>query len=247
MLLIVTQNKAYDVDVAFQPIYDLGNNYPVYYEALARFKDIESGLLVNTGWVIDELLEINMINEFTLKFLEHTFNSMKTHNLKFRCSFNLESTQLIDPNYIASLITLIKSFDMSGTMVEITERTSVPDSMNKNKIRGLHTLRDAGLTIALDDFGMDNSNLIDLFQFRYDVIKLAKSLVDVTLEDEHALRIIKQLAVESQKKGIQVIAEGIEDRAACERIKKMNISLVQGYAFGKPMTISSSMYCQRVS
>lgn len=247
MLSILAQNKVYDVDVAFQPICDLSNNQPIYYEALARFKDIESGILANTGLVIEKLLEINMINEFTLKFIEHTFNSMKMHSLNYRCSFNIESTQLIDPNFIASLIALIKNFDVSETMIEITERTSVPDSMNKNKMRGLHRLKNAGLTIALDDFGMDNSNLIDLFQFRYDLIKLAKSLVDVTLEDEHAMRIIKQLAVESQQKGIRVIAEGIEDRAVCERLKNMNISLVQGYAFGKPMTISSSMYCQRVS
>ncbi|WP_394126804.1 EAL domain-containing protein [Vibrio hepatarius] len=247
MLLIVVENKAYEVDVAFQPICDLGNNQPVYYEALARFKDIESGRLVNTGWVIDSLINMNIINDFTLKFFEYTFNTMKSHNLNFRCSFNLESTQLINPNFIASLITLIKGFNVGETMIEITERTSVPDSLNKNKMEGLYTLKDADLAIALDDFGMDNSNLIDLFQFRYDVVKLAKSLVDVTLEDDHAMRIIKQLALESQKKGIQIIAEGIEDRAACERIKKMNISLVQGYAFGKPMTISSSMYCQRVS
>ncbi|KOO13956.1 hypothetical protein AKJ18_16940 [Vibrio xuii] len=238
MFLINVLNREVSVEVALQPIFDVEVNQPVYYEALARFRYLDSNVMASTDQVINDIVRSGLINDFTIRFVEYTLDTISSNNLNVSCSFNVETIQLVNQRFITSLISLIEGYSFNKVMIEVTERTSVPKKLNGKKIRGLTQLKNSGFVIALDDFGLEHSNLIELFQFRYDVIKLSKSLVETTLVDEYAMKIIGQLSIESHKRGVQIVAEGIEELSVCEKLKTMNISLVQGYALGKPMIIS---------
>ena len=98
----------------------------------------------------------------------------------------------------------------------------------------LATLRQAGIRLALDDFGTGYSSLVLLKRLRPDMVKIDKSFIQAVLEDKDNLHIIMLISSLAPRLGLDLIAEGLEDRAALKQLQEIGIVLYQGFVFGKP-------------
>lgn len=124
----------------------------------------------------------------------------------------------------------------SNLVLEVTESLAIND-MNRMKevIRGIKSM---GIKIALDDFGTGYSSLNYIKQMDLDVIKVDRTFIKDITTDEYAKTFVKLIAELSETLNVAVCVEGVEEKEQLDILKEMNINMIQGYYYGKPMKIS---------
>ena len=107
--------------------------------------------------------------------------------------------------------------------------------MNETTNQVIKQLADSGFRLALDDFGTGFSSLSRLRSMPIDLIKIDQSFVRNIEHSKDDLEIVKSIALLANSLGKEALAEGVEDEACLNIIKKLNIHKCQGYFFAKPM------------
>ena len=101
--------------------------------------------------------------------------------------------------------------------------------------RALAELREAGLTIALDDVGLGQSNYKMILDVRPDIYKLDRYLVAGAWNDPYRQVILDSLARMVRRLEARAVAEGVEDTHELVAVEAAGIDLVQGFLFARPM------------
>ena len=256
------EQKEYHMN--FQPIVDLKTMEPVGLEALIRLdgiKDIalpsnilsfskkqsqinpdefmsiaeKTSLIVPLGhWIIQKSCE-----QFS-KLKQSIFKKTGKQPSLF-ISFNISGRQIIDPDFISTLKKAISTNKLKAkeVKVEITEKELANE---ENVIKWIKEVCDMGCSVAIDDFGTGYTNFKFLSQFNIQNIKIDKSFIRETTKGdnkEKMLIIIDNLIQMSQKLGVKIIAEGIENWETCRLLQKMECDYGQGYYFSRPMSMGN--------
>jgi len=99
----------------------------------------------------------------------------------------------------------------------------------------LNSIRALGARIALDDFGTGYSSLNHIREIPLDVIKVDQSFVSELAEDSYSQSFIKMVAELAGAIGVSICIEGIETWEQYKVLEGMQVRLVQGYYFDRPM------------
>ena len=102
-------------------------------------------------------------------------------------------------------------------------------------IAQLDHLRNAGVDVALDDFGSGYSNLSNLSNIPADVLKIDQSLVRPLMQKGDDDFLLRQVLAIAQGMGFRVCAEGIESAYAFGRLRELGCQEGQGYFMARPM------------
>jgi EAL domain-containing protein (putative c-di-GMP-specific phosphodiesterase class I) len=105
--------------------------------------------------------------------------------------------------------------------------------------RALAELREAGLTIALDDVGLGQSNYKMILDVRPDIYKLDRYLVAGAWNDPYRQVILDSLARMVRRLEARAVAEGVEDTHELVAVEAAGIDLVQGFLFARPMPLEA--------
>ncbi len=119
-------------------------------------------------------------------------------------------------------------------LVEISERAFHSRVDTTMLVHELHNLRDRGYLIALDDFGVESSNIQRLQQFPIDVVKLDKSLIRSLVENERQRTTVYSIARMIENLGLICIVEGVETEQQARALQEMGLILHQGFFHSKP-------------
>jgi EAL domain-containing protein (putative c-di-GMP-specific phosphodiesterase class I) len=148
-------------------------------------------------------------------------------------SFNFSSTQLSDKNFAQNVLTILANTGLPPYRLEaeITESAIVSDFEATRHV--IRTLRNAGVRIVIDDFGTGYSGLSQLYELRFDKLKVDKRFIQEmgrSSESDIFMRAIFGLC-----KGLDlcVTAEGIEDVAQAEAAFAYGAHQGQGFLFSK--------------
>ncbi|KAF0232896.1 MAG: EAL domain-containing [Desulfovibrionaceae bacterium] len=117
--------------------------------------------------------------------------------------------------------------------LEITESVALlPDART---LATLRRLRESGVRVAIDDFGMGHASLRYLREFPVDVIKLDRSL---TMDSPNGLNghIIASIVNLSAKMGYTLVVEGVESQEQYQRFRAMGCTMFQGFYFSRPLS-----------
>ena len=101
--------------------------------------------------------------------------------------------------------------------------------------RALEELREAGVTIALDDVGLGQSNYKMILDVRPDIYKLDRYLVAGALNDPYRQIILDSFARMVRRLEARVVAEGVEDSRELVAVQSAGIDLIQGFLLARPM------------
>lgn len=150
-------------------------------------------------------------------------------------SINVSNVQFAHDDVYAFIRDALKEFQLPPHLlqIEITESTLMQQP--EYVISACEKLRELGVTIAIDDFGVEYSSLNYLKKLPIDVLKIDKSFVDdcVTSHTDHMLvRTIIQMGHNLNKR---VIAEGVEEEEQLKLLDKEGCDEYQGYLFSKPL------------
>ncbi|HHA2010396.1 TPA: biofilm formation regulator HmsP [Enterobacter mori] len=182
---------------------------------------IEScGLMVSVGyWVLEESCR--------------QLAAWQERGITLPLSVNLSALQLMHPTMVSELLELIHRYRIQPDtlILEVTESRRIDDPNEAVAI--LKPLRNAGVRIALDDFGMGYAGLRQLQHMKtlpVDVLKIDKTFVDGLPEDSSMVEAIIQMA---RSLNLHVIAEGIENEDQRNWLAKAGVEGGQGFLFGR--------------
>lgn len=224
--------------VYYQPKYNLASKTFISAEALVRWNSRKYGL-VSPAKFIEKAELGGLIHELDMYVFEKVCKDLgemkKDKKRMVPVSVNFSIYEFYSPTFLDDVDRIIKASDINPSMVEIeiTETTSQANPFLAISI--LKKLKEYGLKILMDDFGLGYSNLGTLNKIPFDTIKIDKSFIDGIVSDLKAREIVKFLISLCKTNGMEVIAEGVDKAEQVEILKKIRCDTIQGFYYSEPL------------
>src|SRR4051794_21395445 len=154
-----------------KPIVDLKTRRIVSFESLARWHHPMNGLIAPTTF-IPLAEELGLIHVLSAQLFRHSCRDAANWPEYISLSFNFSPTQLGDKNFAQDVLTILDDAGLPPDRLEaeITESAIVSDFEATR--HAIQTLRNAGVRIVIDDFGTGYSGLSQLYELRFDKLKV---------------------------------------------------------------------------
>ena len=224
----------------YQPKIDLRSGRTMGLEALVRWVHPAHGLIAPDAFMplAERTALINPLTELLLAAAIRDTQSLAQQGLPLEIAVNLSAKSLYDPEFCKGLLALVHAagFPVSQLTFEITETAIVSDPSRAQA--GLAELREAGIHLAMDDFGVGQSSLTYLKDLPITKMKIDKSFVMEFHEPRNAA-IVRSAIDMARNLGLNVTAEGVEHEATCDALRAMGCDVGQGYFFSRPLAIDA--------
>jgi EAL domain-containing protein (putative c-di-GMP-specific phosphodiesterase class I) len=221
----------------YQPIRDVASDRVVAFEALLRWNHPQRGLISPLNFIplAEETGLIIQLGEFVL---HRACADAATWPDDIGVAVNLSPVQFKNPNLIASVTDALEKSGLSARRLELEITESVLLQNSEATLTTLHDLRAMGVRISLDDFGTGYSSLSYLRSFPFDKIKIDRSFVSELATREDSVAIIRAVTGLGRSLGIVTTAEGVENDAQLELLRREGCTQAQGYLFSMPRPAS---------
>jgi diguanylate cyclase (GGDEF)-like protein/PAS domain S-box-containing protein len=219
--------------VFYQPMVYIPNGKIVGMEALLRWAHPEQGLLVPPGFIAiaeETGLIVPMgrwvLNEACRRAKEWQERYPKDPQLSM--AVNISARQLRYPKLVGEVEDALRmaALDPGSLTLEITESVLVEDE--GSSAGTLQRLKELGVRLAIDDFGVGYSSLSHLRYLPVDQLKLDRVLVGNLDADDKNLAIVRAAVDLGHALGIEVVAEGVETHEEFEKLSKLGCDVGQG-------------------
>ena len=223
-----------ELSVYYQPIVDIARGKIVKAEALLRWQHPERGLTLPSEF-IGLAEETGLIQDIGAAVLADAAERVRRwsalRGAPFPVSVNKSPVEFMDPARLLPGDHDLALLQACGKLitVEITESVMLSDShLVRQK---LFALRQAGVQLAIDDFGIGYSSMALLKSFKVDYLKIDQSFVkDIMVNDES--RVFAETIIGmAHKLGLEVIAEGVETAAQFAWLRASGCDFGQGFLF----------------
>jgi diguanylate cyclase (GGDEF)-like protein len=221
----------------YQPIVHLATREMRGVEALVRWQHPQRGLVPPMEFIplAERAGVTKALTVWVLREALQQARRWRDEGMELSVAVNLSMRTLHDPELPQLVHDLIERAGIPATLVgfEITESDVMADA--ESAMRGLQALRELGVRISIDDFGTGYSSLAYLHRLAVHAVKIDRSFVSRITTDENSASIVRATADLGHALGLEVIAEGVEDELAWERVRSLSCDFAQGYHIGRPM------------
>lgn len=223
----------------FQPQIDVRTGAVTGFEALARWHHPRLGL-VGPVHLLPAVAEAGAMAAFSAAIRQHALSAVSEWGrlgwTDLTVSINASAEELRSPTYAEQI-----AWDLDGAeidparlIVEVLE-TVAATSQDDAVMKTLAALRQQGVRLDLDDFGIGQASLLSIRRFGVTRIKIDRSFVigvDSDTEQRAMVGVIVSLAREM---GLATLAEGVETAAERDALIELGCDALQGYFLAKPM------------
>lgn len=223
----------------YQPQVDL-NGKLIAAEALIRWHHPDKGVIYPIDFIAiaEQMGAMHKMQETMLTEACETISQLKRLDLlndEFRISVNICPSQLQSNMLPLNLMRTLNLYDLPPKhfMLEITEGMLIDDL--EQTIAILDDLRHYGFKISIDDFGTGYSSLSYLNSLPVNEIKIDKSFISTLSDESSSHGVVDTIIALSKHFHFDVIAEGIEQPAQLDALRKKEVKGMQGFLFAKPM------------
>ena len=215
----------------FQPIIEVASGSIRSYEALARTFDINGEPKSAGAFFTDP--RVSSLSKLEIDQRLRRLTLSQVNNLPDNTQMTLNiSPQWIDSLNDKSVIPTLQMIDQAGVDPKriVIELTEINGDISRLK-SVVNRYRQAGLKIAIDDFGAGFSQLDRVIALEPDIIKLDMQLFKQAVKGGIAEQVVKSLIDFSIKSGGQCVCEGVETEAEFNFGLKCGAQYMQGYLF----------------
>jgi diguanylate cyclase (GGDEF)-like protein/PAS domain S-box-containing protein len=221
----------------YQPILSVADGRLDSLEALVRWEDPEEGLIPPGAFipVAEETGLIDGIGAWVVEALCEQAVAWAAEGFLPRLNFNLSPRQLRRADLVGSIAARIAShrLDPGQFCAELTESALLSDARRQRSL--LTELNEAGLAIAIDDFGAGHSSLGRLRDLPVQVLKVDRSFLRRVPDDAGSASIVAAILDLGRALGMTTVVEGVEEPEQLEFLREHNCPLVQGFLTGRPV------------
>jgi diguanylate cyclase (GGDEF)-like protein len=152
-----------------------------------------------------------------------------------RISTNFSRRNLANPEFSEKIKQILTAYDIPRQYIEVEVTETISAEENDRLSRFIREMHDSEIAMAIDDFGTGYSSLNLLRNFSADVLKLDKSFIDGHTDTKRDSVVVSNVAKMASELDMSVITEGVERWDQVEFLKSVNINMVQGFLFDRPL------------
>jgi len=238
------------IETRYQPVVRVADRAPVGLEALVRLNHPSRGMLLPADFV-PQVEDAGLAGKLTELVAASAFADMAGPWLA-PLGLTMALNVPLDVLLLASALTRLEAqraaagIPVGLVVIELTESRPVENLVS---LRGaLETIRGVGYQIVIDDVGPAVPALDALLELPFTGMKLDKGLVlrlcgpaDAHAADAPAdeAATVRRTIATAKARGLTVVAEGIEDMAQWEQVRRLGVDHVQGYLVAQPLTAAA--------
>lgn len=203
-------------------------------EALVRWTHPEQGPISPDIFVriAEETGHVRALTEWVIKRVIADSRALKASGFPITIHINISALLLPDPDFAAWALASIPATELKIGF-EITETAMIGDP--RRALGNLTMFADAGIRLAIDDYGSGFSSLAYLQQLPVHEIKLDKMFVSGLTSCHRDPLLVRSSIDLAHALEMEVTAEGIETPEALALLQVMGCDRIQGYLVARPM------------
>ena len=223
----------------YQPIVALADQHLRGFEALVRWRHPDRGLVAPADFIpIAE--ETGLIVPIGLWVLEEACRQMRAWEREFPAcaslliNVNLSARQCLHPELVADVSRVLTETGLAPERLKLEITESLVLEGSDEVIGILKALRELGVQLGLDDFGMGYSALSYLQRLPVQTLKIDRSFVSGA-QNPRNVEIVRAIVALAAGLSIDVTAEGVETADQAAWLKELSCEFAQGYYFDRPL------------
>ena len=222
-----------EFDLHYQPLVDCTTRRVVAVESLIRWNRPD-GKAVGPHIFIPVAEDSGLINPIGLWVLRRACSDARAWD-HIKLSVNISAAQLRNPEFPFQLGQILEEtgFSADRLELEITETCLVLDPVVAERSLGL--IRGFGVSVVLDDFGTGYASIGFLRQFRFQKLKLDRSLVVQAADDDGSRAMMLSSITVARAMKMGVTAEGVETQEQADMVRAAGCDTIQGWLYFKAM------------
>lgn len=225
---------------AFQPIFAFSNGRlsPVAFEGLLR--PSRGGVPVSPGAFFAKIPPIDRMHVETLSRTLHLLNAGRFLNSAAMVFVNFDPSVFFDRDLTEAafrdmrLVLHEAGVEPDRVVCEVTEQRSASEA---TLFGFVEALRGHGFTIAVDDFGAEDSDIHRIEELRPDIVKFDAHWIGWLMNSGPGFALLSEMVETFKQRGIRSVFEGIEHGWQLELAEKCGVSMVQGFAIAHPEVV----------
>ena len=220
----------------FQPIMNLHTGKIQKFECLARIND--ESLTVSPHTFMEAAHMTGSLQLITRTIISKAYEHFADNDYEFSINITANDIKL---GYLDQFLDFnTNKFNVEPRRVTLELLEDIKTLTEENMLEQINALRAKGFQIALDDFGVENSNYSRLIELKPDYLKIDGVFIKDILNSEDHQIIVRSIIDFCKAIDVQVVAEFVSSEAILELLKEMGVDFVQGYYIGEPVAESSS-------
>jgi EAL domain-containing protein (putative c-di-GMP-specific phosphodiesterase class I) len=217
----------------YQPQIDLGTDRIVAVESLSRWLHPQLGMQSPLVFIplAEEFGLIDEIGEFMISEACRCAADFASRGLAIEVAVNVSALQLARSAFFEFLESEIAGCQLARDSItlEITESRFIA---NRPQVaERLGRLREQGLSVSIDDFGVGHSSVEQVLALPANELKIDRTVVQ---DDSSSGALMRTIVLLAQDRGLRTVAEGVETEAQLDRVRALGCDRAQGYLIGKP-------------
>jgi len=227
-----------ELSLQYQPQIDVNTGLTCGMEALLRWNNPEFGNVSPADFIpiAEQTGTIAPIGQWVLEQAIADYQRLSRYGMSpAMMSVNLSRKQFDDGDIVRDIARLLErtGFDADKLCLEITETALFQDSSSLK--RTLNELTALGPKLAIDDFGVGYTSLLELRDFPIAEVKIDRAFIMDIETDTSSQDIVHAVVDIARSIGAEVVAEGIETQQQFDAIKALGCDRAQGYFLCRPM------------
>ncbi|MBC7699193.1 bifunctional diguanylate cyclase/phosphodiesterase [Aquabacterium sp.] len=235
--------ERHELELHYQPKFDLASGRLVGAEALMRWNHPERGLVPPMQFIplAEDTGLIVPMGAWALRaacVAAADWNSRSSDPLKI--AVNLSARQFPGGELVQTVREALSAANCQPQWLELEITESLLLDGHDEICGVLEELSQLGITIAIDDFGTGYSALSYLTRFPVQILKIDRAFIKELPSDRgNAEQLVKAIVSLGQSLNMALVAEGVETQAQADYLSGLGCEVVQGFLFGKPVSRSS--------
>jgi EAL domain-containing protein (putative c-di-GMP-specific phosphodiesterase class I) len=218
----------------YQPQIDVISGKVVAVESLSRWIHPDLGLQSPLVFIpiAEEFGLIDEIGEFMISDACRCAADLAQRNLSIEVSVNVSALQLARSAFFEYLESEIIGCELArdSLTLEITESRFIA---NRPQVaERLSKLRDQGVSVSIDDFGVGHSSVEQVLALPANELKIDRTIVQ---DDSSSGALMQTIVLLAKDRGLRTVAEGVETQAQLERVRTLGCDRAQGFLIGRPV------------
>lgn len=210
-------------------------------EALLRWRHPMLGAIPPGEFIglVEQTALIGPLTNWVLNSAMQHAARLKADGRPLRISINASPVNLSERGFDERVLLLCSQNGLDPEDIEIEFTEGALAANLERAVSQLERLRDAGVEVAIDDFGAGFSNLSYLTSIPADVLKIDQSFIRPLGARASDTFLVRQIIDTARGLGFRVCAEGIEDQATFDMLRELGCEEGQGYFIARPMPAES--------
>jgi diguanylate cyclase len=227
-----------EFSLAFQPKIDCKTQAPIGAEAFIRWHHPTKGIVLPKTFIptAERLGLINQINDWVMTEACSVICRAKELDIDLNLSINLAHQQFSNMQLVQETIQRFDTFGVpaQNLTIEIKETSTTKNEAQVKRL--LAQFKEAGIKIAVGDFGLNPFTLTYLQDLNIDEIKLSRTFISKVDKDNASRSFIDAVIQLAHALGLNVVAEGVETKSQRDELVTLGCNQMQGYLFSKPIS-----------